>query len=426
MPEPADPGGAARWFALGLWLLSAGPAAALVGDSDGAFGADASLRTVTGVSYNYDYPLFTQRSDGFSQTLLRLTVSGAPVAWFGYELHAVQELNLTTSGELLGGGLFAGGGSGSQYRVTDAAWEWGQEAHVQARLWLDRLALKFQLPWFDLTVGRQAMTFGKAYFWNPLDVFLAFDPRSFDRDYKAGVDALRIDIPLGAFAGLTLVAVAGRSDAGVDFGADWRGSALLARAYANFWDWDFAVQGGKIFGGFQLGAATAGELGPLELRAEGAYFFALDADPLPDHFTGVIGLGHRFDFELLIEAEYLYNGAGDPDNWLVALTRVASGRSLHMGRHLVGVLASYPILPILQGSLAWIFSASDASSLIQPGLALSVSDEADFLFGAMIALGPRPKGWNFDADDPLSQNLGLQSEFGTYPNFYYMEFKFYF
>jgi len=89
------------------------------------------------------------------------------------------------------------------------------------------------------------------------------------------------------------------------------------------------------------------------------------------------------------------------------------------GEHLLGVVATYEILPILNGSLAWIFSFSDQSSLIQPGLALSISDEAEFLFGAMIGLGARPKG-----STPLT--LDLKSEFGTYPNIYYMEFKFYF
>jgi hypothetical protein len=91
-----------------------------------------------------------------------------------------------------------------------------------------------------------------------------------------------------------------------------------------------------------------------------------------------------------------------------------SGGSFHLGQHLLGVVATYEILPILNGSLAWIFSFSDYSSLVQPGLSLSVSDEADFLFGAMIGLGARPTA------------SGLESEFGTYPNIYYMEFKFYF
>jgi hypothetical protein len=82
-------------------------------------------------------------------------------------------------------------------------------------------------------------------------------------------------------------------------------------------------------------------------------------------------------------------------------------------------MTSYEILPILTGSLVWIFSFSDYSSLLQPGLALSMADEVDFVFGAMIGLGKRPT-----AGSPASP-LGLASEFGTYPNIFYIEFKFY-
>jgi hypothetical protein len=138
--------------------------------------------------------------------------------------------------------------------------------------------------------------------------------------------------------------------------------------------------------------------------------------------TAVVGLGHRFENTLQIEMEYLYNGSGDPDNFEAALMRMMSGGSYHLGEHLLGVVATYEILPILNGSLAWIFSISDQSSLIQPGLSLSVSDEADFIFGAMIGLGARP-GVYYVLGEPVPD---FKSEFGTYPNIYYMEFKFYF
>jgi len=423
----------------------AGHAEAIVGDRMGDIGLDGSLRTITGASYNYEYwltfpgdsqptALFPSNTDGFSQSVLRLELGGEPASWLKYEVHGLQDLNLTTSGEFLGEEIF-GLGSTSRYRAWDGAWRWGNAKlfvaddadtnlqHVRARMWLDRLNLKFTLPWFDVTVGRQAITFGKAYFWNPLDVFLAFDPRSFDRDYKPGVDALRIDIPIGDFSGVNLVGVAGRTDDSEDFGATWRGSAVLARAYTTMWDWDFSVQGGKIYGGYQVGAAASGELGPLAVRIEGAYFFAIDNDLLDDNFVGVLGLGHTFESELNIQAEYLFNGSGDAHDWNTALLRVGDGRSYHMGEHLFGLMIDYPLLPILRGTIAWIFSFSDYSSLIQPGLALSVSDEADFVFGAMIALGARPTNGAIDFYD---NTIGIESEFGTYPNFYYMEFKFYF
>ncbi len=413
-------------------LLVPGVAKGLVGDSIGDMGLDGSLRSITAATYNFRYgfpsqisdetiDLYPERSDGFSQSILRLVLGGEPFDWLKYEVHGVEDLNMTTSGSLFGGELF-GGSSMSRYRLTNASWQWGNEAHVKSMLWLDRFNLKFTLPWADVTIGRQAVTFGKAYFWNPLDVFLAFDPRAFDRDYKPGVDGLRLDVPIGQMSGVSIVGVAGRSDAGQDFGASWRGSALIARVYTNLFDWDLAIQGGKVFGGYQIGAAASGELGPVDVRAEAAYFIAMKSDQLPDHLDAVAGLGYRFDFDLLVEAEYFYNGAGDIENWDSSLQRVSSGRTLHMGKHLLGIMMDYEILPILHGTMAWIFSMSDQSSLVQPGLSLSISDEADFVFGAMIALGARP------TNEAISYNntMGLNSEFGTYPNFYYMEFKFYF
>ncbi|MBN2493702.1 MAG: hypothetical protein JXR96_03835 [Deltaproteobacteria bacterium] len=409
-------------------------ARAIWGDSEESFGLDASLRTVTAATVNYDYdPLFgDRRSDGLSQTLLRLTACGRPAGWLSYELHLVQSLDLSTvTGTGLGGpGLFSAGGQDVRFRALDATWSWADEQQVRASLFVDRLNLKFRLPFADLTLGRQAVTFGKAYFWNPLDVFLAFDPRQFDRDYKAGVDALRLDVPLGSFSGVTLVGVLGRrlsvfgsydDDAFADL--SWYGSAVVGRVFTNLLGWDLALQGGKVYGAYQVGGAFSGELWQIALRGELAYFHAQQARDLPlmpgepemrSYLSAVVGAGHRFECSLDIELEYLYNGAGDADHLEASLLRMMGGGSLHMGEHLVGLVLTYELLPILNASLAWLFSASDLSSLIQPGLLLSVSNESDFLFGAMIGLGARPTA------------AGLQSEFGTYPNVYYMEYKFYF
>ena len=430
-------------LALALALSWPGTALALLGDRDEAFGVDGSLRTVTAATRNYDYVLLfgeDNPSDGISQSLLRLELGGRPSGWWSYEVHGVQGLGFSTAAGS-GGGMAAAGSmlssSGSaamaiRYRSLDESQQWAEDDQVQTSLWLDRCNIKLSLPWADLIIGRQAITFGKAYFWNPLDVFLAFDPRAFDRDYKAGVDALRVDIPLGDFSGLSLVGVAGRSigstgeheDGAGAVHASWEGSAVLGRIYGNLLGWDLGLQGGKVYGGYQLGGALAGELGALELRAEAAWFFASGrgarltlTPPEPrrtDHLSAVVGVGRRFDSGLILELEYLYNGAGDPEHLLAAAQRTSSSDALHMGRNIAGLSASYEILPILRGQLAWIFSFSDMSTMVQPGILLSVADEADFLAGAMIAFGDRPNA------------EGLQSEFGTYPDVLYMEFKLYF
>jgi hypothetical protein len=344
-----------------------------------------------------------------------------------------------------------------RYQALDGTETWHDTGDVTATLTLDRGNVKVALPRVDVTLGRQAITFGKTYFWNPLDVFLAFDPRQFDRDYKPGVDAARVDVALGAFSGVNLVAAAGRTltvlgtAAGGDepLAATWFGSAVMGRAFTTVRGWDLSLQGGKIYGGYHVGGAAVGEIGPLEVRLEAADLVAADSPrllagllprgvPFPsaspfgafasalgrerlveDSVTAVVGTGHRFENTLTLEAEYFFNGAGDSDNRVASLLRFASGDLLDLSEHLVGALVSYEILPILTAQLAAIVAADDPSIQIQPTLTWSAADEVEVLAGAIVSRGGRPS-------EPFPGGLRLRSEFGTFPDFYFVEVKLYF
>ncbi len=433
-----------RWsvgLALGLLsvLFTAGRSAALVGDSRGAYSLDGSFRSVGAVARNYDFPLlFGQGNvqDEYLQHLLRFTAGGRPRENLALELHLVQSLTYASSGAAPGAGGLDLSAAKTRYRAVDDTREWVSEEREQASLWLDRFNLRLSGAWADLTLGRQALTFGKAYFWNPLDVYLPFDARQFDREYKAGVDALRLDVALGDLAGVTLVGVVGReldlqggyagSDRTVD--ASWYGSSVLARWFTHQKGWDFAVQGGKIYGGWQLGGALVGEHRGLEVRAEAAFFRAdsgpalpppLEGDLFEDALTAVLGLGHRFDNSLTLQAEYLYNGGGGSHDLSAALLRFRNQALLHLGRHLAGFLISYEILPVLVGQCAAIYSLTDSSLHVQPTLNLSLSDNSALLLGAALNLGARPQ---FD----LFEGLRIPSEFGAYPSLIFAEIIVYF
>ena len=406
-----------------------------------ALAIGGSLRNVTAGIDNYAVGSLygSSDADGLSQSILRLTITGDPLPWLSCELHAVQSFDVLTSagtGES-GTSVFDLGAHASRYRTVSGVREWlrSTDHGTAAALWIDRLNVRLNLRYADLTIGRQAITFGKAYFWNPLDLFLAFDPRQFDRDYKPGVDALRIDIPAGDFSGVTIVGAPGREidafggfvdDSGWD--ASWYGSALISRIYASTGGWDMAFQGGKVYGGYQLGGGTVGEAGPVEVRGEAAYTIAGEGRQLPsglsgnlieDHLTAVVGLGHRFQNTFTLEGEYLYNGAGDPDDLEASLIRFGSGESFHLGLHLAGLSGSYEILPVLVGQIGSLVSFSDGSGQVQPGLSYSAADEVDLLAGALINFGDRPAPESVSGQE-------LRSEFGTFPDVYYVEFKVYF
>jgi hypothetical protein len=374
-----------------------------------------SLRTTAAVYRPHELP--GAQTGGLSLTSLRLTADGKPAKWLAYELHGVQDV-LTAPAAIPGIGFVEP--ETARYRLAPLSSTWLKSGDVTARLWCDRAWLKYRLPGFDVTLGRQPVSFGKARFWNPLDVFLPFDPRQFDREYKLGVDALRVDVPLGSVSGLSLVATPGRVDPGNVYHRSWYGSAVLGRGYTNLGGWDLTAQAGKVYGGYQVGGGFAGTLGPVELRGEAAEFQAIHdpAEPTPvgDHLLGVFGVGRLFDSSLNLQAEYLFNGAAS-DHLDVAVRRVAAGRALQMSRNVVAGLVAYDLMPVLNGSVATLVSLSDGSCAFLPGFRYSVSDESDLLAGALLGMGRRPR-----PGPPVS----LRSEFGSYPDFYYLMYRVYF
>ena len=133
----------------------------------------------------------------------------------------------------------------------------------------------------------------------------------------------------------------------------------------------------------------------------------------------MVGVGHRFDNTLTVQLEYFYNGAGDPDDLNVSLGRFATGNILQMSRHLTGFLISYEFQPIIVGQVVWLHSWDDSSNNIQPILTWSATDNIDLLIGANLNFGDRPEGTS-------ALDLEIESEFGTFPNLYFMQFKWYF
>ena len=82
-------------------------------------------------------------------------------------------------------------------------------------------------------------------------------------------------------------------------------------------------------------------------------------------------------------------------------------------------MLKYDIIPIVTAQMVGIYSLSDDSYLVQPSLDISVSDEVELILSATLAFGNRP-------EQDLFLQPKLKSEFGTYPDTYLAEIKWYF
>ena len=482
------------------FITSASNVFAIYGDSDEAFGLDASVRNNVFATYNHKLDFTTlddeNRTDGLANMLLRVTAGGQPFDWLKYEFHGLSATTISGASANFGGlfGANMNNVAALRYRLFNGQYNLSSEQDVMSSLTLERSNVSFFLPFADVTVGRQAITFGKAYFWNPLDIFSPFNATQFDRDYKNGVDALKVDIPIGDDGGFTIVASATQQEGRQDK-STWESSAIVGRIDWTLAGWDVSLQGGKVYGGYQAGAATAGELYELPFRLEGAYFEPDRNDIFGRHASIVVGTGYRFENTLALELEYFYNrGAAaipveaargrlaedgtrlirnelaqpetfcaenaqlipegiectdfvssiaNDDTLITNLVeqqfselsndqarRLANlsygqgeGRLLNVSEQLLGLSLSYELLPILTGSLGAIYSISDQSAILQPGLRLSISDEVDLLAGAIFSIGKRATG----TPDLCQQSFGCpESEFGSYPHIFYMQSKLYF
>ena len=146
----------------------------------------------------------------------------------------------------------------------------------------------------------------------------------------------------------------------------------------------------------------------------------MPASVAEDHGKVVVGADHLFESSLYVNAEYFFNGAGEGGDLAPALARVAVGDTPNLGRHYLGLQASYEVHPLLTGQIAWIHSFTDRSDLLTPTARWSVADEAECVFGAILGFGERP------GVDAVKGSARLESEFGASPNLYFTELIFYF
>ena len=427
---------------------------AVYGDSDEAFGLEASFRSVAGASFNYDNALLFpdgSDADAFLQAPLRIIAAGRPTSNDRYAIHIVQFMTAGTfdNGNSASGDTAFGLSAGtSRYRALDLTWNQVSDDRTQLALTIDRMSVAHSNQSISVTLGRQAISLGHAFLWSPMDVFLPFDPRQFDQEYKPGVDAARLTWWFGELSGAEAIGVFGRKTdvngapldpSEVHQGLDWYGSAVLARIYTNVASFDLSIQGGKVYGGHHIAGGITGDtpefgsFGSFDVRAEVAYLFAqsnsIPASLLPivlpetpalikDHLSLTVAMGYRFEPGVTVQLQYFYNGAADSDDRWTSLARTTALESFTLSRHQIGLIALWETTPLINLSLLSVISASDGSLQLQPLLRYSLSDESEFIAGAALNFGDRPS-----KTGPLPS---LRSEYGTFPHSLFFEYKFYF
>ena len=342
-------------------------------------------------------------------TSLRLTLAGDPTERIGYELHVEFRDELVTEAvaSALGSAtearnpMFRGLGDGS-------TWVDGNRHTLAADVAYANL--NWSNGKTDVTLGRQAVTFGRSFFWNPIDWLATFSPTEIDREYKTGVDALRATRSLGRFSGVELVYAYGES-------GDRDNSAAIARWFGNLNDWDMEFLAGSVwiddrfgfaFSGDVLGAGVRGEISRNQPRS----------GPYPDFTSATLEVDYRWENSLYLTTELHHNGFGstDPGDYPALFTnpRIMTGQVQNVGRDYLASSLGYEFTPLVTGSAAALLNLNDRSGILSPTLQISLGDESRLATGAILPWGDGPT------------LTGLPTEYGAYPLSVWVQYRHYF
>ena len=281
---------------------------------------------------------------------------------------------------------------------------------------LDRFNFQLDLDRVNIVVGRQAISWGVTYFFSVLDLFSNFAPHRIDRDYKEGVDAVRVTVPVGKYSEVQVIGAAlGRS-------LDRRG-ALAAQARLHLGALDLGLMGGRFHQDTVAGGFLTTDVRGTALRGEFSWTHSVDPrDRLlgrSEFWRATLGVDRQLTPQISTTLELSYNGFGTSReseylSWAES-DRVLRGEMPTLGASYGGLAFNWQLHPLWTVTQSLLVNWQDPSALWIPALQWSTSNNSSVLLAVQTGFG--------GTINPASQ---LESEYGAAPTTLLAAVKWYF
>ncbi|UCH63034.1 MAG: hypothetical protein JSU77_00830 [Fidelibacterota bacterium] len=254
-------------------------------------------------------------------------------------------------------------------------------------LYLDNVFIKLNFPLFDITVGKQQISLGTGYAWNPVDIFNIKE--LLDPTYEqAGVTALRMELPLVGRSGLDLILVPEDS---------WENSAKMVQGKVGLGSFDLTanITEYKAPNPYwrlpidtttppsthtvrqRIGGSLVGEVLGIGIWGEGLW----DLKDQPIEFDEyLIGIDHTFDFRTYLMVEYYHNGGGVADRDSLQFsdfTYSLSGQSHSLMQDYAFVVVHHPLTDLISLGLLGFANLNDQSYMVAPSLEWSAFENVN-------------------------------------------------
>ncbi len=236
-----------------------------------------------------------------------------------------------------------------------------------------------------ITVGLMRAAFGVGRIWTPVDFFNPLNSLSVETDEREGVYGAMYEYALSDLSVVQFVVAENRDET--------TKKAVRLKGYLEFADVALLGYDSETmqFAGYELDAKV-GET-DFAFRSEGGSYTDKVLDTTYTKY--ILGADYGFENSLTILVEYLYNGLkADP----LAGLDVNS----HLEHNYLGSVVGYQPSPLWVFNFTAIRNLDDDSFFLSPNAVYSLSDEADLTVG-MTAFGGEET-----------------SEFGAYPDTYYL------
>lgn len=367
--------------------------------------------TLTGLTdLGYEFPGIDQTS-GFNAEVVRLKWTVRLGSSVVVEAHNRLQSQISSSSVIFGESVAGLGVSVVPGRSVDLSSNLIDEERLSVWHDVDRLSVTIYSGLGDLTVGRQAITWGISNLFPVSDLWAQFSPFELDTEEKPGLDAIRfLSYPGEGWEIDAVVADRGSSE---DLSAGIRASLTLPWA-------DLHMAGGKFWNEMMALVGISAPIDVWKVRAEVVLPYDLDEDvaKLPRGTLGLDWMGG----ETMVSGEYHFNGIGstDAEDYAQVLgdPRFARGESYFLGRHyLGGVVAWTPGNDRLSFALSALFNLQDPSSAFTPVLTYDFGQSTRLSAGALVSFGDTP----FLGDAPV-----FRSEYGSYGDLFFSRLSIYF
>ena len=379
-----------------------------------------SLKSALVVSDPPDDPqLFPDGESALSYWRLRFDLDARPAGWATVAVAYEQRLWTGAAQAALGTGAIPGEAP-PPWRLAPLDWEIASGPSFAWRQEIDRASVAFHLPRTELTVGRQAIGWGRGVTFGAVDLFAPFSPLEADREWRRGEDAVRAEVRLADRISAEGVAALGESVDSSIFAGRLRGYAGKV---------DAELVGGWRARDVFAGVTSSAAVGDAEAHGELALFRA--PDPLPAGGTwgdprlapkAVLGGSYRFAVGrgLAVLAEYHYSGFGasSPEEIVPLLAgsqefrdRYLRGDTQILGRHAVAALGSIELSNEVSAQALAIVSPTDGSGVLSPSVTYTLSDAASIQANLYVPWGAEPAGAVLRSDygwTPLSAFVQLR------------------